>query len=483
MKKNATQLKLVSLWISLLKIITIVTTLSLLSCTKKESSLKTKNNLNTFSFNLPREVKDLDPLLVRGINQRYVLFNIHRGLFYYNQDNKLTPHGAKECTAKNNYKSWTCQLEELFYHNQKKITSQDYINTYETIKTLNEESLSSIDNINSINSDSDYKLTFQLNSPNPNFLHQLTSLNLAPRESVKVYTKEDKDISFSGPYYVEHLNESEILLKPNSNYKNLISRVSVKGLFVDESTTSLSLYETKRIDFLRYLETSLYPKYKDKAFLSPHVKLDGLFFNPKIPIEVRKALTHSLKFEELKRIFSSEGLPGCLQLTNTIFDNLKPMCYTFKNGKARLNYAEKLKISVPAISQKDHVRLAEWLKSEWEKHLSFNADIEQIEPKIFYQKANAGELEIYRRSVPLNELHCDHAKKTLLDLPEFKNHSFKNKEDCKAFFKEAFDLYLWIPLGLVHLPHLHSQKFEGYYVNLLDQFGLENLKRRVLTNE
>ena len=162
-------------------------------------------------------------------------------------------------------------------------------------------------------------------------------------------------------------------------------------------------------------------------------------------------------------------MPGCLQLFK-----LKLNCFKFS---PQSSVQKSLTISVPSISQKDHVRLAEWLKSEWQEHLNLKTEIQQIETKIFYQKANNGELDIYRRSIPLTELHCDHAKDTLLKLPEFKGLSYKS---CSDFFQKALQSYLWIPLGLVHLSHLHNDKFEGYYINLLDQFGLENLKRTAL---
>ena len=475
-KRIETLLRPANLWIFQHKIITIAITLSLSSCTKK-TNLTHIDESNTFKFNLPREIKNLDPLLVRGLNQRYILFNIHRGLFYYDKDNTLTAYGAKKCNSSKDYREWTCELRRLKYHNQKEITSEDYINTYELIKTLKEESLTSLDNIAKAFALSDSKLVFKLKKANSFFLHQLTNINLSPREEKKIYNLHDKSLSYSGPYKVKKHTESEIVLTPNKNFKKNPSTISVKGLFVDDSTTALSLFETKRIDFLRYLETSFFPKYKKKAFLAPHIKLDGLFLNPKLPIELRKKLTHSLRFKDLKIIFRSKGMPGCLQLSHKAFSNLDDICLSFKNNKQKINQKIRLKISIPSISQKDHVRLAEWLKNEWQLHLGLKAEIEQLEIKVFYQKANRGNLDIYRRSVPLSELHCNHAKKTLLKLPEFKDSGLTELKSCSDFFKQALSLYVWIPLGLVHIPHLHASHYKGYYINMLDQFGLEDIKR------
>ena len=462
----------------MLAIITTATPLSLSSCTKKNKSSYTKET-NTFSFNLPREIKNFDPLLVRGINQRYILFNIHRGLFYYNKNNKLTAHGAKACNPSKNFKIWTCELKKLKYHDKKEITAQDYINTFELIKENKEENQSSIKNIESMSLKSPLAITFKLKKYNQNFLHQLTNINLSPREEKKLYAVNDKSLSYSGPYSVNRLTESEILLTPNKEFQKNPTQIQVKGVFVDDSTTALNLYETKKIDFLRYLETSFLNKYENKILLSPHIKLDGIFLNSKIPLELRKKLTHSLEFKNLKIIFGSKGMPGCLELTHQSFNILNSSkCLVFNPDlKENLNNHRSLKISVPSINQKDHVRLAEWLKNEWKNHLEFKTEIEQIEAKIFYQKANAGEFSIYRRSVPLSELHCNHAKETLLTLPEFKNSGMRKIKKCSDFFKKALDSYLWIPLGLVHIPHLHASDYKGYYINALDQFGLENLER------
>ena len=477
MKKIATQLKHVNLWICLPKIITIVI-LSLCGCQKKQNNTLVNNAV--FKFNLPREVKSLDPLLVRGLNQRYILFNLHRGLYYYNKNNKLTPHGASECVSSKNFLIWTCKLKEFNYHDGNKITAQDYINTLETISDLKEESLESIYNILEFKKESELELHFKLKIPNKKFKHQLANINLVPREDKRIYQKLSDKMSFSGPFKATEHTESDILLNPNPNYLNKKASVSVKAVFVDESTTAISLFETKQIDFLRYLETSFYPKYKDKAFLASNIKLDGIFLSPKIPLELRKKLTHSLRFSDLKRIFSSEGTPGCLQLEGDIFNIKEPLCFKYKKDLNKKVLKKTYKISVPSISQKDHVRLSEWLQSEWKSHLGLNTDIEQIESKIFYQKANAGDLEIYRRSVPLTELHCEHAKKTLLSLPEFKNAKFDLNNSCKEFFKKALSLYYWIPLGIVHIPHLHAEDYKGYYINMLDQFGLEDLERSSL---
>ena len=180
---------------------------------------------------------------------------------------------------------WTCELKKLQYHNGKDISARDYINTINTIKKLKEESLEVLNNIKNVSSKS-YEIKFILKKPNKNFLHLLANMNLTPREEEKTYPLKDQQ-SFSGPFFVASLNESKVILKPNKHYSPPVNEIQVEGVFVDEATTSLNLFETNRLDFLRYLETSYFPQYKN-ALLSPNLKLDGLFFNPKLSLSLRK---------------------------------------------------------------------------------------------------------------------------------------------------------------------------------------------------
>lgn len=428
---------------------------------------------------MPREIRNLDPLLVRGINQRYLLFNLHRGLFYYNKENKLKAHGAKACRNKKNKLQWSCRLNQLKYHNKKDIKAKDYINTFKLIWSNQEESFEGLKNIKSLKEKNEYELEFTLHKEDKDFLHNLTDINLSPRPKEKLYAFKDDALLFSGPYFVSKINESKALLKANKNFKSSsLNRPDVKVLFIDDATTALNLYETGRLNFLRHLDTSYYKSYKDEAFLSPHLKLDGLFLSPDIPLKIRGSIFESLDYEELKKIFNSKGRPGCLQLNGFNFTTNKIDCFSLKKSKVKFSNEKKRTLSVPSISQRDHVKMAEWVKMQLKKNLDLHIEIEQLESKIFYSKANAGELEFYRRSVPLKQLTCSHAKTELLRLPEFQSLALDFNLECDLFFKKALKSYIWIPLGLVHLIHLHNNSFEGYYINALDQFGLEDLRKK-----
>ncbi len=482
----------------------VVTSLTPLSCSKKKSTNINKTD-TYFKFNLSSEIKSTDPLLSRGTEKRYLTYNLHRGLYYYNKNDELTPHGANFCTSKKNDTTWVCKLKKLKYHNSNLITAKDYVNTFKLIKEEQNEGLDSIKNIKHIHSKSAYILVYTLKVPNPKFLHRLTDLNLVPRPTNKYLSNEYKKNSYSGPYYANHITKSRALLLPNPNFETrIIKRPGIMGVFIDSPTTALNLYEKNEIDFLRYLETSFFKAYQNKgAFLSKHYKLDGLFLSPKLDLNFRKFLVHSLKYKELKKIFSSKSLPGCLELSNKNFKLKAPLCYKYKKdmhfekrkirkenlksdnlsissqkSTAELMEANSaIKIHVPNIGRNDHVRLSEWLKGQWEEKSDLSFEIEQVELKTFYERANQNKYNIYRKSLPLEELNCLHAKNKISKTNEFKNLKPSKDLSCSEFFITVLNEYLWIPLGLVHNVHINAKHFEGYYINGLDQFGLENLER------
>lgn len=478
------------------------------SCTKKPTTeIKDNYHSKAFKFNLSRELKSFDPLLVRGINQRYLLFNLHRGLYYYNRDNLLTAYGAKKCTFSGSNTEIKCELSNKKYHNGKKIKAQDYVNTFNQIKALNEDSLVSIKNIKNLEAKGDKLLYFILKKPDDQFLHSLTNLNLTPRVEDKIYSNSDKLMNFSGPYYVKDETKTRLYLEKNKHYykkptvnnKSLLNdeniakgksfskgSIPVVAVYIDDPSAALNLYNQNEIDFLRYLDTSLVQAYKSKVLLSPLAKLDGIFLNPdRLDVDLRKDLMSSLNFLELKKIFNSKGLPGCIPLTQRFFNQNPKPCLKFstQNKKKYKDYDKKLTITIPSLKQPYHVVMAEWAQKQWEKHLGLKVDIEQIEIGQFYDKIkeknkDQNKLSIYRKSLTLDNLTCKNAIETLKSQPEFKNTSFTAILDCSSFFKEVLKTHQWIPLGVVHIPHLHANDFKGYYINELDQFGLEDLKRK-----
>lgn len=446
------------------------------SCSQKNSS---KDALNTFKFNLPREISSVDPLLLRGTAKRFILFNIHRGLYFYNKKNELIPHGAAACEWSGS-RMLTCKLSDKKWSDGSPINSKDYLNTYKLIKSQKEESSELLHNLKELELKNNSTLVFHLNNPEKDFIHRLADVQWSPRKKEKLYLKKTWGV-YSGPYKVLEMSEAFVRLGNNEFYDDFL-RPDVKAVFIDDPSAALNLYSVGKIDFLRYLETSNAPLYP-KRFMAPFARLDGLFFSPKhiVDVNLRKALFHSLNFTELQKIFSSPSLPGCSSLPSFFFKKTRD-CYEFdlERSKEFLSKVSKvpefLKIYIPSTNSNEHQKLAQWLRESWKKHLGIIVEINQLESGVFYEKVRLKKLSVYRKAVSLSTLTCSEAMNLVHTQPEFSDFKLSKELDCDQFFKEIHKMYIRLPLGMPSFAHLHAKSYSGYYINMLGQFGLERLK-------
>ncbi len=434
----------------------------------------------SFKFNLPVQIHSLDPLLVRGTAKRFLLFNLHRGLFFYNKDNKLTAYGARKCEWKSNIILY-CELNPKKWSDGELITSKHYINTYNLIKKEKEESADFLTNIKKIETIHG-KLVFYLKRKDINFIHELSHIYFTPRKEEKLYQKILNQ-AFSGPYKAIELTDSKVSLSNNNYYDNK-QRPLVNGIFIDDPNTALNIYNTGRIDFLRYLESSQIPMYPNH-YTVPFARLDGIFFNPDDIKDksLRKALFYSLDYKGLKKIFSSPTLPGCISLPSFFFKAHLP-CYNLDLNKAKkyLNEAtdipKKINLYIPNVLSNEHKILAQWARESWKKYLGINFQIKQLETGVFYESILRNKLSVYRKSIPLKNLTCTEAINSIKRQPEFKGVKINSKLSCDKYFKNILKQYIWLPLGMPSFAHLHAKDYSGYYINMLGQFGLENLRRK-----
>lgn len=485
-----------------------------LGCSKKSRF----SSSESFKFNLPVPVYNTDPQLTRGTASNYFLFNLHRGLFFYNSENILSPWGAKKCTWVTELKL-VCKLADRYWSDGSRIKAEHYLNSFKTIFISKNRQLEYLKNIKGfdeyldnesdqigISAPSKNKLVFTFSRKDQSFLSKLSNQVFVPRKHSYHYKNESKDILYSGPYKLLKISTSRILMT-NNQYFNDFPRPNVEALFVDESQAALNMYESKKIDFLRMLPSQEIsnPKYSKiiyKSFLS---RLDGVVLSHSLvkDINLRKALTHSLDFQVLKKIFASDSDPGCPPLPEKYFSNSKTPCYVFDLKKAKESLKKvgydtinksKLTIYVPKIETNDHQKMAEWAQENWKQNLGIKVNIEQLESKVLLNLAAQNKIGIFRKGFNLQRLGCFEA------LENFKSDSasnfigFKSKDfdevlsskrteefsskDCTRLFNLILKKYLWIPTGRFYFSHLHSTQYTGYSINNLNQFDLSRLQLR-----
>ncbi len=487
--------------------------LSLTVCSKNSSSKNSSKDI--FSFNLPVEMKNTDPQLTRGTASNYFLFNLHRGLTYYNGDDQLKFWGAKVCKWETELKL-KCIIAERKFSDGSIITSYHYLNSIKTLFKSKKRQIEYLKNLKGFkeqlaDSNSDFisiktpdreTLVFNFLSKDPAFIHKLSHQVFTPRKKAKLYNNP-KEMFYSGPYKFLNLTKSRIKMI-NNKYFNDLKRPNVEAVFIDESQAALNLYESNQISFLRFLPTHELNHFKDSklVFKSFLARLDGIILSPHMlkDINLRKALTHSLDFNVLKKIYSSESDPGCPPLPDTYFLNDTPPCFKLDLKKANLHFnkvlkpVSKLTIYVPKIESNDHVKMAEWAQESWKKNLGINVNIEQFEAGVLREKVKKTNIALYRKGFNLEQLGCYSALENFLSFSPTNFINFKSKDfdnsflrespislntlKCSSYFKNILDEYLWIPTGMLYFAHLHSKFFKGYTINSLNQFDLSNLRKR-----
>ncbi len=411
-------------------------------------------------------------------------------MFYYNKENKLTAYGALSCDWRSPV-SLRCLLSDKKWSDGSPIRPKDYINTYAVIKSQKEESGTFLSNIESVTAKNN-SLVFKLKVPDEHFRHELTNVYFKPRKEKKLY-KKTKGMLFSGPYKLKRLTKSFIELTANPYFSESSTDLPpVKGLFIDDPSAALNLHAMGKLDFLRYLETSNIPKFPNR-YMAPFARLDGIFFSPKhIKDEnLKKALLYSLDFKALQKIFFSPSMPGCMSLPSSFFKSPLP-CFErdIKKAKEFFLKAQKHKkrkhrgeiksisLFIPSMSSDDHKKLAQWARESWKNTLGLHVNIEQMEAGAFYESLRQEKLPIYRKSVSLKNLTCREAKEIVLTQPEFKEMKKEVHLElpCDDFFKIVLAQHMWVPLGMPSFAHLHAKDYSGYYINMLGQFGLEDLR-------
>lgn len=209
-------------------------------------------------------------------------------------------------------------------------------------------------------------------------------------------------------------------------------------------------------------------------------------------------LASALNFPELKALFRSDGLPGCLGLPADWFDGQKIPCYSF-TGEKSSQKQKKMSTKIPtlyysAAGGDDHKRAMEWVQDQWRKNLSFPIQVKALENKILSADLRAGQISLFRRGVPVEIPHCGQALEYFSsthaeNFVGFKSQKFdqlvqdfakktkaQQRKDCSAAAQVLMDEYLIIPLGQIHFAILAKKEFTGWKINSLNQLDLSNLR-------
>ncbi len=491
------------------------------SCTFNQS-----DNSEHFSFHLLSEPTDLDPAHFRGSSGSYLFNNLFRGLYSYTNQ-KLNPENVKSCKWVNSI-TLSCTLLARKWSNGKVITANDYIKNFQrffmkNIKTYQTEHLLNIKNAKEILSGSlpidklgvkslkPGNILFQLVKPDSNFLYTLASPSFGP-----IYLKNNYAISQSsnlvtnGPYTVKEWNKgSFVILEPNKFYDNKWKeRPKVKIYFLENDETALTLFETGKMNFLRRLLTSNIQRYKNssKLILKPILRFDYIgLTNEILPHKsLKKALTSSLNFIELQKIYQGKGTPGCPGLPSGF--QTKIHCHKFDLQKAKQYLSQvpqnikeqRWTLYYSKMGGKDIKKGMEWVQNQWTKNLGLKINLQAVEQGMYLSTLRGQSVDLFRKGVGVDHPTCLAALKVFgqssgENYIKFKNAEYEallekltntklypsqEKELCSRGVQILIDSHQWIPMGEIHFAMLDDQKFTGFEVNYLNQLDLTHLRKR-----
>lgn len=464
-----------------------------------------------FRLHISVEPSGLDPHKQKSAASSYLLSNLFRNLYIYDDQKGLVPDLAEKCQR--HKQSLTCTLKkDLKWSDGSSMTSADFLAIYHKLLDPSQgfprpELLFKVKNAQSIyqgqkkiselgiTAPTALQIRFEFIDEAPDFEYNLSNFLLAP-------AKENRQV-FSGPYKIkEWIKGQKIVLESNLSYwqKNT-ARPLVEFLFVEEDSVSLQLYEKNELSFLRRLPTLYIPTYKTHADFHwmPMLRLDYIGFGPELKdqADLRKAFTYSLNYPELQKIFSSEGRPGCAGLPDSWFPNKAP-CFDFDLKKVpTVKNSKTYTYAFSTLGGEDLKRSAEWLQNQWLNNAHIKTDLEMKENKIFVAELKKNPPALFHKGLALDRPTCLAALETFAEQspenyihwnnPEYKKNlqflaqttnTADKKKYCLAGVENLMQNYALIPMGAIHFAILAKPSFTGWKLNQMNQLDLSLLQEK-----
>ncbi len=478
------------------------------------SSSAASNTKKTFRLHLSQEPTQLDPNLQNNSNSTYLLSNLYRNFFRYENNKGLVPDLGETCTRKTSTHLVCTLKKNLKWSDSTSLTSEDFLRTYRKIlnpqnKVPRADLLFRIKNAKAIyqgrqkpeslgiTATSPQTLEFFFSEADPEFEYNLSTLPLVP-------TKPDL-VAFNGPYKLKEWQRGrKIFAESNKFYvtQNL-QRPVLEFLFIEEDSVALQLYEKNSLDFLRRLPTLYIPSFKGRNDFHwiPIVRFDYFGFGPELKDheDIRKALIYSLNYSEWQKLFSSEGRPGCAGLPDSWFPNKAP-CFDFDLKKvpaitSTLNNSISYSLSFSSLGGDDHKRASEWMQAQWQKNTQVKIQILAKENKVYLKDLKTKPAAIFRKGVtpdrptclsaletfsqanPENylQLRSSEYEKILLNLSSSQKDN-ERKKLCLKGVEFLMNRHLLIPTGAIHFSVLAKKTFTGWNLNEINQLDLSDLR-------
>lgn len=479
--------------------------------------------VESFKFHLVSEPGSLKPWEQKNSSSGYLLSQLVGTLLSY-QAHELTGNLAETCSYKKKMLVECVLKKNLKWSNGKAIEAKHFISGFKALinpanKAPQADLLFPIKNakaiftgrmpVDSLKIKSTQRgLEFELESPDSEFLFNLTSPLLSPLPDSEIPNISQIASSpqlwiSSGPYKIELWEpQKKIKLLPNTNFWKVNKRPPIEIYTISEDSVALNLYEKGELSFLRRLPTVFIPKYKDREdfHFIEQFRFDYLGFSSKWreALPLRRALSKAINYSDLQSLYHSQGKPGCPGIPSHLLQEVRCIEYDLVEAISEWqnlhNKPNKFEIIYSRQGGDDHKRSMEWLQSEFKKNLKFNSDLTGIENQLFIERLEKKTPDLFRKGISPSRPTCLSALEAFgtgnaenyiqFSHPRFDEilETLKNSQELslkKKLCSEAVGILLnesWIiPTGPIHFAILVSTKWRGWKLNELNQLDLSEV--------
>ncbi len=507
-----------------------------------------------FRYHLFSEPSGIDPAQVTNSESAYLLLSLFDGLYRLNAEGRPEPRIAESCrwhsSPQSTQPALRCRIRaSASFTDGTKIRSQDVIESWRRLFAKNSKGLGAsllygVKNARAVHrgdlsvealglkSRSDRELEILFEAPpaaDPEFLSRLTHPALSiTKSTVRLDRAHAVGAATSGAYTVQAwIPGQRLRLAPRSSPASQSaskpgtagSAPFVEVLFIDDDETALNLYRSGELSFLRRLPTSYIPRYKGRPDFHqiPVFRFDYIGFGPELKAhpEFRRALAHSLNYEELRVIYDALGRPGCPGLPLEWQTDVH--CHAFDLTKAQAAWKKvpvELKerrwtLHFSKLGGDDIQKGMEWMQAQWKRHLNVKIDLQPVEQGVYLQQLRdktpalfrkgvgpdratcSAALEIFSPQDPENFIGYDNPKSEralatlkLTALEFMKDNppssrtraSQKARQLCSEGIQHLMNDYAIIPMGRIHFTILVQPEWTGWTLNPLNQLDLSRLR-------
>lgn len=496
-------------------------------------ALEKRKSTPPFRYHLFSEPSGIDPAQVSNSESAYLLLSLFDGLYRLDANGQPEPRLAESCRWHSPPQSpqpvMRCRIRpKASFSDGSKIRSRDVIESWHRLFAKNSKGIGAsllygVKNARAIHrgdldvstlglkprGDGELEILFEAPpAADPEFLHRLTHPALSVTKSgVQLDRANAVGASTSGAYQVQSwIAGQRIRLSPRSP-----NQPNVEVLFIDDDETALNLYRSGELSFLRRLPTSYIPSYKGRPDFHqiPVFRFDYIGFGPELKDqpEMRRALSLSLNYDELRVIYDALGRPGC---TGLPLEWQEPVhCHEF-NLKAAQEAWQKVPANLrerrwtlhfSKLGGDDIQKGMEWMQAQWKKHLNLRVDLQPVEQGVYLRQLREKTPAIFRKGVGPDRATCSAAleifspqdpenfiayenKKFLTSLDALKMMALdvrhpKSKEKSRGLCSEGIQQLLQdfavIPMGRIHFTVLAQPEWRGWTLNPLNQLDLSRL--------